>query len=164
LIGGLAYNVHGRYVEEKAMSHNIKEILVPVDGSDNANRAAVFAVDLAESMQVGVRFFYVFPAASVEIIGMAGMSRSDIDQAAQAAAQRAFDATMAALGDGKGGGSETETSIGDPAEEIIRYTEDNDGVMVVVGRRGLSRIQSMMVGSVSDKVIRHAKGPVTLIA
>jgi len=146
------------------MSHNIKELLVPVDGSDNANRAAVFALELAQAMQVGVRLFYVFPAASVEIIGMAGMSRSDIDQAAQAAAQRAFDATKAAIGDGKGVAVESETSIGDPAEEIIRYTEDNDHVMTVVGRRGLSRIQSMMVGSVSDKVIRHAKGPVTLIA
>lgn len=146
------------------MSHNTKELLVPVDGSDNANRAAVFALELAQAMQVGVRLFYVFPAASVEIIGMAGMSRSDIDQAAQAAAQRAFDATKAAIGDGKGVAVESETSIGDPAEEIIRYTEDNDHVMTVVGRRGLSRIQSMMVGSVSDKVIRHAKGPVTLIA
>lgn len=146
------------------MSHNIKEILVPVDGSDNANRAAVFALELAKAMQVGVRLFYVFPAASVEIIGMAGMSRSDIDQAAQAAAQRAFDATKAAIGDGAGVAIESETSVGDPAEEIIRYTEDNDHVMTVVGRRGLSRIQSMMVGSVSDKVIRHAKGPVTLIA
>ena len=146
------------------MSQFVKEILVPVDGSENANRAAMFSLQLAAAMQVKLRLFYVFPAASVEIIGMAGMSRSDIDQAAQAAAQRAFDATRAALGDAPQVEMETETSIGDPAEEIIRYTEDNAGVMVVIGRRGLSRIQSLMVGSVSDKVIRHAKGPVTLIA
>ncbi len=145
------------------MSENIKEILVPVDGSVNSIRAARFAMDMASSMGVGVRLFYVFPAASVEIIGMAGMSRADIDQAAQAAAQRAFDETREALGSDMIEQVEQETSIGDPAEEIIRYTEDDQTVMVVLGRRGLSRMKSLMLGSVSDKVIRHARSPVTVI-
>jgi len=34
---------------------------------------------------------------------------------------------------------------------------------VVIGRRGLTRMKSLMLGSVSDKVIRHAKSPVTVI-
>ncbi len=145
------------------MTENIKEILVPVDGSVNSIRAARFAMEMAAAMDVGVRLFYVFPAASVEIIGMAGMSRADIDQAAQAAAQRAFDETREALGSDMVERVEQETSIGDPAEEIIRYTEDDQTIMVVLGRRGLSRMKSLMLGSVSDKVIRHARSPVTVI-
>ncbi|MDR9452743.1 MAG: universal stress protein [Wenzhouxiangella sp.] len=145
------------------MAEQIKEIVVPVDGSDNSTRAALFAIDIAKSFGVGMRLFYVFPAASVEIIGMAGMSRADIDQAAQAAAQKAFDQTREALGDAGGVGIEQETSMGDPAEEVIRYTEDTPGAMVVIGRRGLSRMKSLMMGSVSDKVIRHAQTPVMVI-
>lgn len=145
------------------MSEQITEILVPVDGSENSTRAALFGIDLAKAFGVGVRLFYVFPAASIEIIGMAGMSRSDIDQAAQAAAQKAFDLTHEALGVEVGVDVEQETSMGDPAEEVIRYTEDNSGAMVVVGRRGLSRMKSLMLGSVSDKVLRHAKTPVMVI-
>lgn len=145
------------------MSEHIKEILVPVDGSENAVRAARFAMEMASAMDIGVRLFYVFPAASVEIIGMAGMSRADIDQAAQAAAQRAFDQTRDALGSDLIAKVEQETSIGDPAEEIIRYTEDDHAVLVVIGRRGLTRMKSLMLGSVSDKVLRHAKSPVTVI-
>jgi nucleotide-binding universal stress UspA family protein len=145
------------------MSDPIKEILVPVDGSDNANRAARFAVTMAKRLDVPMRLFYVFPAASVEIIGMAGMSRDDIDQAAQTAAQRAFDATREALGDAAPKELDEDTSIGDPAEEIVRYTEDDPGVMVIMGRRGLSRMKSLVLGSVSDKVSRHAKSPVTII-
>lgn len=145
------------------MSEQISEILVPVDGSENSIRAALFGVDLAKAFGVGIRLFYIFPAASVEIIGMAGMSRSDIDQAAQAAAQKAFDATQEALGQAGGISIEQETSMGDPAEEIIRYTEDAPGTMVVIGRRGLSRIKSLMIGSVSDKVLRYAKSPVMVI-
>lgn len=145
------------------MNSPIKEILVPVDGSDNANRAARFAAELAGALGVPMRLFYVFPAASVEVIGMAGMSRDDIDQAAQAAAQRAFDATRKSLGDALPGDMGEDTSIGDPAEEIVRYAEDDPGVMVVMGRRGLSRMKSLVLGSVSDKVSRHAKSPVTII-
>ena len=145
------------------MNHPVKEILVPVDGSDNANRAVGFAASMAAALQVPMRLFYVFPAASVEVIGMAGMSRDDIDQAAQSAAQRAFDKTREALGDDAPKSMEEETSIGDPAEEIVRYAEDDSGVMIVMGRRGLSRMKSLVLGSVSDKVSRHAKSPVTII-
>lgn len=145
------------------MTDPIKEILVPVDGSENANRAVRFAATMAERLDVPMRLFYVFPAASVEIIGMAGMSRDDIDQAAQTAAQRAFDATREALGDAAPKELDEDTSIGDPAEEIVRFTEDDPGVMVIMGRRGLSRMKSLVLGSVSDKVSRHAKSPVTII-
>lgn len=145
------------------MTQEIREMLVPVDGSENAIRAARFAIEMARKMDAGVRLFYVFPAASVEVIGMAGMSRADIDQAAQAAAQRAFDKTREALGDDQGVTIEQETSMGDPAEEIIRYTEDDHSIMVVLGRRGLSRMQSLLLGSVSDKVSRHAKSPITIV-
>ncbi len=145
------------------MTEHIKEILVPVDGSKNSICAARFAMEMAQAMDIGVRLFYVFPAASVEVIGMAGMSRADIDQAAQASAQRAFDQTREGLGSDLIDKLEQETSIGDPAEEIIRYTEDDPTTLVVLGRRGLSAMKSLMLGSVSDKVIRHAKSPVTVI-
>ena len=139
-----------------------KEILVPVDGSENAMRAVRYALGLAGALGARVRLFYVFPVSSVEIIGMAGMSRDDIEHAAQAAAQRVFDKLHASIG-------ETdvklvdETSIGDPAEEIIRCSEDDHDLLVVLGRRGLSRIQSLLLGSVSEKVVRHAHSPVTIV-
>lgn len=144
------------------MDDQIKEILVPVDGSDNSIRALRFALNLARDTDADLRLFYVFPASSVEIIGMAGLTRDDIDQAAQASAQRVFDKVHGEIGE-TGVNISDETSIGDPAEEIIRYTEDDPGVVVVLGRRGLSRMQTLMLGSVSDKVIRHAKSPVVII-
>jgi len=138
------------------------EILVPVDGSDNSLRAVRYALGLAGALDARVRLFYVFPVSSVEIIGMAGMSRDDIEHAAQAAAQRVFDKLHAEIGD-TDIRLDDETSIGDPAEEIIRCTEDDHDLLVVLGRRGLSRIQSLLLGSVSEKVVRHAHSPVTII-
>jgi nucleotide-binding universal stress UspA family protein len=139
-----------------------KEMLVPVDGSENSLRAVRYAMALAVALGARIRLFYVFPVSSVEIIGMAGMSRDDIEHAAQAAAQRVFDKLHAEIGetDVK---LDDETSIGDPAEEIIRCTEDDHELLVILGRRGLSRIQSLLLGSVSEKVVRHAHSPVTII-
>jgi len=140
----------------------VREMLVPVDGSDNSLRAVRYAMGLAGALDARVRLFYVFPVSSVEIIGMAGMSRDDIEHAAQAAAQRVFDKLHAQIGETEIR-LDDETSIGDPAEEIIRCTEDDHDLLVVLGRRGLSRIQSLLLGSVSEKVVRHAHSPVTVI-
>lgn len=139
-----------------------KEILVPVDGSNNALRAVNYALELAGATDAKLRLFYVFPVSSVEIIGMAGMSREDIEHAAQDAAQRVFDKLHDEIGD-TDVSIEDETSIGDPAEEIIRCTEDDHELLVILGRRGLSRIQSLLLGSVSEKVVRHAHSPVMII-
>ena len=140
----------------------ISEILVPVDGSDNALRAVRYALDLAEAVGVRIRLFYVFPVSSVEIIGMAGMSRDDVDHAAQAGAQRVFDEVHAQIGDVSVEISD-DTSVGDPAEEIIRCTEDDGHLLVVLGRRGLSTVQKLLLGSVSEKVMRHAQCPVMVV-
>ena len=145
------------------MTTNIKEILVPVDGSENSVRAARFAMDLAKAMRVGVRLLNVFPAASVELVGMAGMSRAEIEHAAQTSGQRAFDTIHQALAGELIDSVAHETALGDPAEEIINWTDRDAGVLVVIGRRGLSRMRTLLLGSVSDKVIRHAKCPVTVV-
>jgi nucleotide-binding universal stress UspA family protein len=138
------------------------EILVPVDGSKNALRAVRYALGLAEPLGAKIRLFYVFPVSSVEIIGMAGMSRDDIERAAQSAAQQVFSKLHDELGE-TGVTIDDEMSIGDPAEEIIRCTEDDHELLVVLGRRGLSRMQSLLLGSVSEKVLRHAHSPITVV-
>lgn len=145
------------------MANTIKEILVPVDGSENSVRATRFAMQLADAMRVGVRLLYVFPAASVELVGMAGMSRGDIENAAEASGERAFERIRKELADPKLENAERDVALGDPAEEIIARTERDAGLLVVIGRRGLSRMKSLLLGSVSDKVLRHARCPVTVV-
>lgn len=145
------------------MTHDIKQILVPVDGSESSARAARLGMQLAATMGIGTTLLYVFQAASVELVGMAGMSRADIEKAAQASGQRAFDKIRAALDAEMIDQVEFETAFGDPAEEIITRTEQDGAMLVVIGRRGLSRIKSLLLGSVSDKVIRHAGCPVTVV-
>ena len=145
------------------MKGYINSILVPTDGSENSARAARFGIQLAVMLEVPVTLFYVFPAASVELVGMAGISRQEIDEAAQSCAQRALDEVRLALDADMQQRFQQAITIGDPAEEIIARTEADPATMVVMGRRGRSPLKSLVLGSVSDKVLRHAAAPVTVV-
>jgi nucleotide-binding universal stress UspA family protein len=146
------------------MSARIEEIMVPVDGSDSAVRAVRFAIGIAASMGVSVKLFYVMPAASVELVGMAGMGRADIEKLGQTSGERVFNRISEELGTGETGKLEQAIVLGEPAEEILAYAAQHPASLVVMGRRGLSRMQSLMLGSVSDKVLRHARCPVTVVS
>lgn len=138
------------------------EIVVPVDGSDGASRAAVFAARLATALQCPIQLLYVFPATPMSMMGFARMSAEEILRAQQSASREIIDRARQAIGDAAGVVGE-KLLLGDPAEEIINYVGQHPKTLVVMGRRGLSPMQSLLVGSVSEKVARHAKGAVTLV-
>jgi len=54
--------------------------------------------------------------------------------------------------------------IGDVPEEILKYLDNARDVLLVMGRRGQTRMGALLLGSVSDKVLRHTRSPVTLIS
>lgn len=53
--------------------------------------------------------------------------------------------------------------VGYPAEEIIRYSNENDISLVLVSRHGQSGIRQWVLGSTADKVIRASRVPVCLV-
>jgi nucleotide-binding universal stress UspA family protein len=138
------------------------EIVVPVDGSAGAGRAAVFAARLAAAIGCPLRLLYVFPATSMAMVGFSRMSPEEVARAQHSAARGIFDQARAAIGDAVAGVDEI-VRLGDPANEVIGYVGQHPKALVVMGRRGLSPIQSLLMGSVSEKVARHAQGAVTLV-
>ncbi|ABA58670.1 Universal stress protein, UspA [Nitrosococcus oceani ATCC 19707] len=148
------------------MSAEFKIIIVPIDGSESSQRAARFGDSLAKATGRKMRFLYVFPATPNEVVGMSQLSREDIERAKEESARRALDKAHRAIGDPERE-IEEQVLFGDPAEEIIRYidylAEQSEQPLVVMGRRGLSRIESLLLGSVSEKVIRYANGAVTIV-
>jgi len=52
---------------------------------------------------------------------------------------------------------------GDPFTEILRVEEEENVSDMVIGSHGVSNIEEMFLGSVSEKVIRKAKKPVHVI-
>ena len=49
--------------------------------------------------------------------------------------------------------------VGDAAQEILSYVEAHPKTLVVMGRRGVSTIRGLLLGSVSHKVAQLAPCP-----
>jgi nucleotide-binding universal stress UspA family protein len=56
------------------------------------------------------------------------------------------------------------TVVGNPADEILGYTEKNNVDLIVMSTHGRSGLSRFFFGSVADKVSRHSRVPVLLIA
>jgi nucleotide-binding universal stress UspA family protein len=52
---------------------------------------------------------------------------------------------------------------GKPADVIIDTAEKVGADLIVMGSLGMSAIERVLIGSVSDKVVRHAQCPVLLV-
>ena len=57
----------------------------------------------------------------------------------------------------------THVAVGKPDHEIVASGEELDAGLVVMGSRGLSRLDRALMGSVSDSVVRHARCPVLVV-
>lgn len=139
-----------------------KEILVPVDGSEGSLRAARFAAPLAAALGVAVKLLHVIPASPESIMGLSKLSREEIADIEQDAGGAVIADARTALGEA-GAQAEALIVVGDPAEEILNYMDQHKDTLVVLGRRGLSRFQTIVLGSVSEKVMRYARSSVMLI-
>ena len=144
------------------MSIPIKKILVPTDGSPGSVRAARWAADLAASIDAGLLLVHVAPL---------GEARVDAEQAAAAEGSpsvlhdlidRVIKETREQLGAVRVPIQEIH-AYGDPAKEIVYQAGYLGADLIVIGNRGLSPIRELLIGSVSDKVIRHASVPVTIV-
>ncbi|MEM1903613.1 MAG: universal stress protein, partial [Pyrobaculum sp.] len=59
--------------------------------------------------------------------------------------------------------AETEVRSGNPPTEILNYAEEREVDLIVMGSRGLSAIQRLVLGSVSQTVVSRARVPVLVV-
>ncbi|WP_163537006.1 universal stress protein [Gracilibacillus sp. YIM 98692] len=59
--------------------------------------------------------------------------------------------------------AEYEKLLGTPSKEIVRFANQNEVDLIVIGSRGLSGIKKLVMGSVSHKVTNNANCPVLVI-
>jgi nucleotide-binding universal stress UspA family protein len=138
------------------------KIVVAVDGSDSSIRAARVAARLADSLTVPLVMIHVFPLMSNDIAGALGMSATEIETLRDNAAANTFAEVREQISD-RDLDIQEVARVGDIAEEILLYLNNDPDILAVLGRRGRSAIGSLLLGSVSDKVLRHTKTPVTVV-
>ena len=126
-------------------------ILVPTDGSPSAEAAARHGVVIAE----------VFDA-SIHVISVTGENERN-ERLAEARAKDAISNLEELIEQESDRSCQSVVEHGSPYESILAYASENDIDLIVMGthgRRGLSRV---LLGSVTERVIRLSNDPVLAV-
>ncbi|OHC62365.1 MAG: hypothetical protein A2040_06195 [Rhodocyclales bacterium GWA2_65_19] len=138
------------------------KILLPVDGSDHADRAARHVLRLVQSCTDSeiLLLNVQVPIDAPEVLGHLPMREIEAMQES-----RGGDALVSAraLFDRAGIRYLPEVAIGGVAETIARRVIEGNFDIVVMGSHGAGKLTSMLMGSVATDVIRLASCPVTVV-
>ncbi len=146
------------------MSGAARKILVPVDGSIGSMHAAQFAGEYALAVGATVLLLHVHDPPTAELMGLASLERDQVKARIHDIAAARFRHAREALGPRAGELSIIELAeLGDAADEIIGSAKAHMADLIVMGSRGLGPLDTLMLGSVSEKVVRRAHCPVTVV-
>jgi nucleotide-binding universal stress UspA family protein len=56
-----------------------------------------------------------------------------------------------------------EATVGDPADEILSYVDENESDLVVIATHGRSGLDRLLLGSVTERVLRRSPSPVFVV-
>jgi nucleotide-binding universal stress UspA family protein len=138
-------------------------ITVGFDGSRGAQRALAWAMREAAYWRMPMTVLTVHRVGVSSWTGSSIVRPADDPYLAQArrVARDAVAKAAADLGQPSTAGITVHAVSGLPGHELIGASEDAD--LVVVGARGTSPITRLLVGSVSNEVLRRARCPVVVV-
>ena len=139
-----------------------KRILVPLDGSELSEVVFPYARELAGRLGLEVILLHVHGLDEVETIPLHRAYveyKADIIRRQSAEVRDRVGATAGAKAPQVRG----ELAAGYPAEEILRYAENNDIDLILMATHGRSGVRRWVMGSVADKVLRASRVPVWLV-
>lgn len=132
-------------------------VLLPTDGSEVAAAAVEHVVDAAQRHDSTVHLLYVVDIRVANAAG--GLAMGDVREQLEREGQNALSEIETRLEDA---GVDAVTAIreGEPDDEILRYLDDVEADLVVMGSTGKNVRERERVGSVTDSLIRKAHVPV----
>jgi len=132
-------------------------VVVGVDGSSSARHALAWAADEARARRAGLLVIGVAPAPPDRVPGWCPED-ADVRSAWQAVVD---DAVALAATRHPSVPVRGEVRWGAPADELV--TAGASGALLVVGARGAGGFVGLLVGSVADRCLHRARGPVAVV-
>lgn len=141
-----------------------QHILLPTDFSINARSAQRYACEFADQFGAKLHVLTVVQDAAL-VLPETGMfltlpmpSVHEIVAAAESSLKLVLDPGWTASHDVC-----LQVAVGTPFLEIARYAEENAIDLIVMGTHGRTGLQHVLLGSVAERVLRHAKCPVLTV-
>jgi nucleotide-binding universal stress UspA family protein len=136
-----------------------KKILVATDGSPDAGQALAYARELAQEEDAQVFVVHAFEAVP-SYLGdpwrdrVTGRHVSAGQEVAESAAQSLKEAGIDVV---------VEVLEGPPADAILKVADVRKCDLILMGSRGHGSLASLLLGSVSHRVLAHARAPVMIV-
>lgn len=132
-------------------------VLIAVDGSDEARRAARRGLALAREFDTSVDVLYAIERSRLRLT-RTGAEKSRLQESGAAAL-----AEIEALASETGQSVSTELTEGKPAVRISEYATERNADLVVVGRQGQTGVGRRLLGGVTEKVLNRSAVPVLVV-
>ncbi len=137
----------------------IQNILVAIDGSDFSKQVIATLHQIKISSNTKIILSYVIPNRGANVDVAADRPQADQEDVAYIHMKKLMEPFQAEFSCP----SELEIVTGDPAEEIIRLANIYKADLIVIGSRGLTGINRILLGSVSSQVVADAQCSVLVV-
>lgn len=137
-----------------------QNILLATDGSDHSRRAIDQTLKMVSPHkdQVHIDLIYVVDG---ETSKKDVLKYGDSQTASQKRKEKFLDIIQYI--ESEGVSTDFKLLHGDPAEEMIDYANEHDYDCVVIGSRGRNKFQTLILGSVSHKLVKYVQSPVIVV-
>ena len=150
------------------MNKPFSKILVPLDGSKNADRALDNALLIAEKFGSKIILMHVIGgfvpefALSPEGFAIPNTTVLEVRESIKKNAKEMLKKRLEKVQKNNLKVSQV-IKVGDPGSEIINFAEKNKIDLILMGARGLGAFKKLLLGSVSNKVTSHSHCPVLVV-
>lgn len=142
----------------------ITRILVPTDFSESSKIAAEYAISLAEKFNATIDILYVWEQPyyfdSQLILHTPGQTAQTIADFVEAQAKEEMKKFIASLSAPASVPIQDHFVHGIVYNRIIETAEKGPCDLIVMGTHGRTGVSRLVIGSVAEKVLRHAHCPV----
>jgi universal stress protein A len=146
--------------------HAVRKILVPVDFSDSSRLALAHAAAWAAPFGAKVDVLHVWQApAFVPLPSLPETSPTDatLVELVKKTAEQALDRFVADVTQRGIAVREALSEPGSPAHTIVDVAKKGGYDLVVLGTHGHTGLAHALIGSVAERVVRHASCPVLTV-
>jgi nucleotide-binding universal stress UspA family protein len=146
-----------------------KKILLPTDGSENAEKAGEYAISLADLSGADIIVLNVIDTYYLEAIPQPDV-RESVDEELRADVQRAVERFEAKIEENKCNGKCQNVNFkilikeGKPADVILKTINEEGIDQVIIGKSSKKGLERFLLGKTTDKVVKEAKVPVNVIS
>jgi nucleotide-binding universal stress UspA family protein len=143
------------------MSIFSNKILLATDGSKDAELAAKAAVDL--SKRTGAEVHVVYAWRPLPHYAYPSLVPEGYQPPYEEGARKILEAQVGRIEEAGISVAEAHLVTGRPADAILDLGDQIGAGLIVVGSRGLGPVKRLLVGSVSESIVHHAKCPVLVV-